>query len=234
MIQSPTDSPGISSNNGSPPLHILISCFVVGVLFISFSLIIDMHLCSLGIQLLMCVGVVLVIWALSGKQVYAVFKKYDLEIRGVALAIIVMIMMLFAIVHLYARSNEMRCKMDENVVIKSWVQIESAHAQSASQKSESDGWVYVGIKFGQSWDERYFTWDGYSKGPPEKGKTLTATGTVHLREDHIRYTEDEGWVNSTSVGIIKPGNRVKVLDTKTVADGFHWVKIRRLQNEKKK
>lgn len=236
MTTSSLDKPEILSNSGISPVSLLIFCSVVGLPLIIFSLVIDRHLCSVGFQLLLSFGLVLLIASVFGVSAYGALKKYGMEIRGVGAGILVMLLILFSMVHFYARSyNTLYCRHQENLVIQRLPQVESAHAKNAAQQSESDqiGWTYVGINFGQGWDEKYFKWNDNNESLPQKDAILTATGSVHLRKDHIRYMKDEGWVNSQSVGIIHPDDKVEVLDTKTVADGFHWVKVRKIKNSKK-
>jgi len=88
---------------------------------------------------------------------------------------------------------------------------------------QADGWVYVGTRAGLKWDEKYFNWDGEKDRLPEKGDILTATGSVHLRgrigpQAHI-------------VGVICPDEPVNVLRIYTVADGHHWVQVKRMQEK---
>ena len=89
------------------------------------------------------------------------------------------------------------------------------------------GWVYVGMNFGEMWEEKYFEWNDDSN-VPKKGDVLTANGSVNLRADHIRYDWDiKQWVNADIVGLIRPGDEVEVTDVENVADGFYWVEIKR-------
>ena len=236
MTTSPLDKPEILSNSGVPPISSLIFCGVVGVPLIVFSIFIDKHLCSVGLQLLLSFGLVLLITPLFGIKVYGALKKYGMEIGGVGAGVLVMILILFSLVHFIARSyNTLYCSHEENLVIQRLSHVESAHAESTSQKLESDeiGWTYVGINFGQGWDEKYYKWEGQNKSLPQQDAILTATGSVHLRKDHIRYNKDKGWTNSESIGIIHPEDKVKVLDIKIVADGFCWIKARRIKSQKK-
>lgn len=104
------------------------------------------------------------------------------------------------------------------------------------KKPQTEGWVYVGIFFGENWDEKHFNWDGDSKGPPQKDDILTLTATtesVNLRVDHIRFEEGKGWVNSRVIGVIQPKDTVKVLEIQTVAEGYHWVKVEKINGKRK-
>jgi len=88
------------------------------------------------------------------------------------------------------------------------------------------GWAYVGVKpADDQWRTKYFNWDGDPE-PPKKGDTLRATGSVNLRADYIRFHANiRRWVNAEKVGLIRKGDRLKVLsDPKNVDDDFYWVR----------
>ena len=86
------------------------------------------------------------------------------------------------------------------------------------------GWTYVGIFYDGSWVEKFYKWAGDSK-PPKKDDVLEATGSVHARRDHIKFDlNTEQWVNADVVGLVHPGDKVRVDSVKNVADGFYWVK----------
>lgn len=84
-------------------------------------------------------------------------------------------------------------------------------------------WAYVGINFGNVWDEKYFKWKDDNDHIPAKGDVLTATGSVNLRKDRIRFSFGEGWINSPIVGLIQPGEKIRVENTQVVAGGFYWI-----------
>ena len=105
--------------------------------------------------------------------------------------------------------------------------------ESASNLNESPpkqdvtpiGWVYIGINFDNQWIEKFFNWKNDSS-LPTTGVTMTANGLVHLRKDYIRFDSTTGrWVNSDVVGLVRPGDKVKVISIKNVAEGFHWAEI---------
>ena len=92
------------------------------------------------------------------------------------------------------------------------------------------GWAYVGVKpDGGQWRTKYFDWNGDAE-PPKKGDTLRATGSVNLRADYIRFHADMGrWVNAETVGLIRKGQRLRVLsDPQKVDKGFYWVRVVRV------
>lgn len=89
------------------------------------------------------------------------------------------------------------------------------------------GWAYVGVKPADGqWRTKYFNWDGDPE-PPKKGDTLRATGSVNLRADYIRFHANiRRWVNAEKIGLIRKGDRLKVLsDPKNVDNGFYWVRV---------
>ena len=94
---------------------------------------------------------------------------------------------------------------------------------SVESARQADGWVYVGTRAGLKWDEKYFNWDGEKDRLPEKGDILTAIGSVYLR---VRLGE-----HAHIVGVIYPDEQVNVLRTQTVADGHHWVQVKRIQEK---
>lgn len=89
------------------------------------------------------------------------------------------------------------------------------------------GWAFVGVKpAGGQWRAKHFNWNGDAE-LPKKGDTLHATGSVNLRADHIRFHANiRRWVNAEKVGLIRKGDRLKVLsDPKNVDNGFFWVRV---------
>lgn len=88
------------------------------------------------------------------------------------------------------------------------------------------GWAYLGRRYGDRWTERHFIWDGNSP-KPKKGYTLYATGSVNFRADHIRIDASSGgFVNAEKVGLIRKGDKLKVLhDPKVVENDFFWVHV---------
>ena len=91
------------------------------------------------------------------------------------------------------------------------------------KKPTLEGWVYVGLNLGRHWDEKHFNWDSYNKHLPKKEDILTATGLVNLRE---RFGKD-----APIVGVICPEVQVEVEETKTLPEGYHWVRIERAQTK---
>ena len=92
--------------------------------------------------------------------------------------------------------------------------------------SASIGWVYIGSNFGGPWKEKYFNWKNDKPDLPTKGNILKATGSVHLRKGYIKFDSEVGrWVNEDVVGLVRPGDKVKVTGIKEVTTGFYWAEI---------
>lgn len=94
--------------------------------------------------------------------------------------------------------------------------------------SQLEGWSYLGINYGSEWQEKHFSWTGNGEALPRKGDILTTNGRVNLRENHIRFDRDDGWVNAPVISVLRPKQQVEVTDVETVAAGYHWVKVRRI------
>ena len=90
-------------------------------------------------------------------------------------------------------------------------------------KATPEGWVYVGTNLGRHWDVKHFNWDSYNKRLPERDDVLTATGLVNLRKRFGKH--------APIVGVICPDEQVQVLESKTLSNSYHWVRIKRTQKE---
>ena len=86
-----------------------------------------------------------------------------------------------------------------------------------------EGWVYVGINLGRHWDKKHFNWDSYNRRLPEKADILTATALVNLRK---RFGE-----HAPIVDVICPDEQVQALETKTLSNSYHWVKVKRTRRK---
>ena len=97
------------------------------------------------------------------------------------------------------------------------------------RKTIKRSWVYVGINFGDRWEERYFQWENDS-GVPKEGDVMIATGSVNRREKYIEFDPKIGrWVNADVMGQVHPGEKVKVTAVKKVARGFYWAEISQVE-----
>lgn len=96
------------------------------------------------------------------------------------------------------------------------------------QASKADGWVYLGTHYGKGDSDWYFSWTDDTAVLPSTGQTITATGNVHLREDHIRFDLTSGWQNADAVGLVAKNDTVRVREVKEVAFGHYWARIEKM------
>ena len=252
MTTSSLDNPESVSHDArqhfSLPMWLPIVGIFLGLILVCVSLYVDEHLCSNGLKIVFCIGAALILSGF-GTQASGKWKNFSIAGAG-AIALLI-----FGFV--YVQHPDVSCAHRASLAQSAKVQgagtpvgqtqggetqgtgtqgVDSRTTDTPSegipsmQEEEIDGWVYIGSSFGLDWGEKFFKWDG--KSLPQKGATLTATGSVHLRRDHIRYRQNEGWVNSKSIGIINPDDKFEVLEIKTIADGFHWVKVRKIKSKK--
>jgi hypothetical protein len=86
-------------------------------------------------------------------------------------------------------------------------------------------WAYFGRRNGNGWDEVFFkdqTRDPVST--PDVGDIVIATGTVTIRKGPIQFI-NSNWVNQKSTGIIRPGQRLTVLEVKFILDVYVWIRL---------
>lgn len=87
------------------------------------------------------------------------------------------------------------------------------------------GYAFYGIRTNGSWDSRYFKIVGDSPAePPKVGDTLEAISNVNIRKDYITFGIT-GWTNAPTLGVIKPGDILDVLEVKRVVSGYYWIKF---------
>jgi hypothetical protein len=102
------------------------------------------------------------------------------------------------------------------------------NVETLPTRTPATGWVYYGRKLPSGgWKERYFTTEG-SGQEPLQGRTITATGTVRVRERFIAYQSD----NPHVIGEISPGQRLRVEQIVKVPDvsgdsAFWWIQYSR-------
>lgn len=85
------------------------------------------------------------------------------------------------------------------------------------------GYSFFGIRDASGqWTERYFDIEGEGDRPPKPGDRLRTTGSVNIRQGYIVFT-DAGWLNRPSIGILRPGDVVRVSEVREVTSGFWWV-----------
>ena len=87
------------------------------------------------------------------------------------------------------------------------------------------GYAFYGIRINGSWDSRYFKIVGDAPAePPKVGDTLEALSNVNIRKDYITFGIT-GWTNAPTLGVIKPGDILDVLEAKRVVSGYYWIKF---------
>ena len=96
------------------------------------------------------------------------------------------------------------------------------------QAAKADGWVYLGTRYGKGNSDWYFSWADDTAALPSTGQTITATGNVHVREDHIRFDLASGWQNADAVGLVAKNDTVRVREVKEVAFGHYWARIEKM------
>jgi hypothetical protein len=89
------------------------------------------------------------------------------------------------------------------------------------------GWAYYGLQsLDGGWTRRYFNKaSGNSDETPQVGDVVVAITHVNARSGHIVEESDGEWVNQPSIGVIKPNDRLRVVDVYPVLDSFIWIKF---------
>jgi len=97
-------------------------------------------------------------------------------------------------------------------------------------KAQLVAFAYYGIYSGNDqWDERFFKREtGNPAALPQQGDAVVATASVNARTGYIEWKLASGWTNKPIVGSIKPGDRLRVLETRKIAGSFIWVKFDRM------
>lgn len=70
---------------------------------------------------------------------------------------------------------------------------------------------------------------GDSKVLPRTGDDMVATGYVYARKGYVTYVPSQGWINQPAIGVIRPNDRLHVLEAKIIHDGFAWIEFVRQQ-----
>ena len=85
------------------------------------------------------------------------------------------------------------------------------------------GFAFYGIrKSDGGWSERHFKISGGGDRQPTKGDQITALSSVHVRSGYIVYGPG-GWTNQRAIGVLRPGDNVRVDEAKEVVKGFWWI-----------
>ena len=86
-------------------------------------------------------------------------------------------------------------------------------------------YVFYGRKSSNTrWAERYFKVLHRNGTMPKVGDILYATNSVNIRSNYIKYKQGK-WRNSSIIGSIEKGNKLKVIEVKEVDPNFIWIKF---------
>lgn len=86
-------------------------------------------------------------------------------------------------------------------------------------------YVFYGRKSSNTrWAERYFKVLHRNGTMPKVGDILYATNSVNIRSNYIKYKQGK-WKNSSIIGSIEKGNKLKVIEVKEVYPNFIWIKF---------
>lgn len=96
-------------------------------------------------------------------------------------------------------------------------------------EAQLEAFAYYGIYLGnEKWDERSFKREMDKQATlPKEGDIIVATANVNARAGYIEFKLGSGWINKPIVGIIKAGDRLRVLQVRKVAGSYIWVKFKR-------
>lgn len=95
------------------------------------------------------------------------------------------------------------------------------------QAAKQPGFAYYGIRSPDGWNELYFKRiSGDPEAMPEPEDIVEATAPVNARKGVIEYDSARGgWVNKNTIGLIKPGEQLRVLKVIRVAGSFIWIEF---------
>jgi len=86
-------------------------------------------------------------------------------------------------------------------------------------------YVFYGRKSSNTrWAERYFKVLHRNGTMPKVGDILYATNSINIRSNYIKYKQGK-WRNSSIIGSIEKGNKLKVIEVKEVDPNFIWIKF---------
>ena len=86
-------------------------------------------------------------------------------------------------------------------------------------------YVFYGRKSSNTrWAERYFKVLHRNGTMPKVGDILYATNSINIRSNYIKYKQGK-WKNSSIIGSIEKGNKLKVIEVKEVDPNFIWIKF---------
>jgi hypothetical protein len=91
----------------------------------------------------------------------------------------------------------------------------------------AEGFAFFGVRRASgAWSEKHFLIPGAGERPPQKGDDAVADGSVNVRAGYIVYGES-GWTNQRAIGVLRRGEKVKVVEVKEVVEGFWWISYTR-------
>jgi hypothetical protein len=75
-----------------------------------------------------------------------------------------------------------------------------------------------------TWRLRYFSPEGNPAAAlPDVGDTIVTSGSVNARAGYIEQVGSD-WINKPSVGVVKPGQRLRVLEVNPILGAYIWFK----------
>jgi hypothetical protein len=97
----------------------------------------------------------------------------------------------------------------------------------ATVTAPATGFAFFGIRAPDgSWLERYFSIADGGDRPPQSGDEVAATASVNVRSGYIVYGAN-GWTNQRAVGVLRAGDKIKVVEAREVTSGFWWISFAR-------
>lgn len=87
-----------------------------------------------------------------------------------------------------------------------------------------DGWVFLGVKYGQSWGQTNFDWT-VKDGQPGEGDVIVAKSEVNLRADPSVFDVKTGWSDSPVLERVAAGQKLTVMRVEEVAEGYFWAAV---------
>jgi len=89
--------------------------------------------------------------------------------------------------------------------------------------SPSKGFAFFGVRNSDgSWREKYFRLPEGGDRAPQPDDRAVSEASVNVRDGYIVYGPN-GWTNQRGVGVLRPGESVKIVEAKQVVPGFWWI-----------
>ena len=94
---------------------------------------------------------------------------------------------------------------------------------SAVSTSAKQGYAFFGIREDNGiWSDKNFKIESAGDRLPQVGDIAVTTGSVNVRKGYITYGAS-GWTNQRTTGLLRAGDKVKIVEVKQVTDGFWWI-----------